>query len=212
MQRCKSIMINIITSKIFKFLVNNSAVNGMDSFEIEWIRYGIEITVSSVLGFLIAIAISVLLNRFVCGLIFLITFVAVRKYIGGFHAKTYLGCNLTFAACCAVLLLSVRITAGAYPYLINTAIFAFDFIVILLIAPIENKNKPIGSKKQYIKLKIIGSLLFAAAGFAGSALLYNNLNEYGTTVLYTLHLITLLAVIGLIIEKKERRQSKNEEQ
>ena len=88
----------------------------------------------------------------------------------------------------------------------------FLFIIIVLISPIENKNKPIGSKKQYIKLKIIGSLLFAAAGFVGTVLLYYNLNEYGTTVLYTLHLITLLAVIGLIIEMKERRKSKNEEQ
>lgn len=204
-------MINIITNKIFKFLINNSAVSGMDSFEIEWIRYGIEITVSSLLGFLIALTISVLLNRFICGLLFLFVFVSVRKYVGGFHANSYLSCNLTFATCCTVLLLSVRFTSGLYPYFINAAITAIDFIIIILISPIENKNKPIGSKRQYLKLKLIGSILFLIAGFLGTLLLYYGLTEYGSTVLYTLHLITLLAVIGLIIEMNEMRKNKHEE-
>lgn len=60
-------------------------------------QYGIEITISSFIGFTITCIIGLLLHAFIQTMIFYITFVLLRSMTGGYHAKTYLKCNFIFS-------------------------------------------------------------------------------------------------------------------
>lgn len=55
--------------------------------------YGVEITISSIIGFLITLAIGLLFDSLINAMIFYVIFISLRSMTGGYHAKTYLKCN-----------------------------------------------------------------------------------------------------------------------
>ena len=61
-------------------------------------QYGFEIIFSTLIGFFITIAIGAVFRMFLVSLVYYFAFVALRQFTGGYHANTYLKCNLIFAA------------------------------------------------------------------------------------------------------------------
>lgn len=59
-------------------------------------KYGIEITISSIIGFLLILVIGVICQNIICSLIYYVIFVCLRMLTGGFHATSYLKCNSLF--------------------------------------------------------------------------------------------------------------------
>lgn len=65
--------------------------------EVEVYQYGFEILISTTLGLLITMAIGIVLNMFFVSILYYVIFVMVRQWTGGYHADSYLKCNITFA-------------------------------------------------------------------------------------------------------------------
>lgn len=57
-------------------------------------QYGFEIIFSTLIGFFITIAIGAVFRMFLVSLVYYFAFVALRQFTGGYHANTYLKCNL----------------------------------------------------------------------------------------------------------------------
>lgn len=71
------------------FFVEKQVVKKEDE---EVYAYGMELLYSSILNIVLAVIIAVATNTVFPTLAFLITFIILRQYIGGYHAKTHLGC------------------------------------------------------------------------------------------------------------------------
>ncbi len=56
-------------------------------------QYGIEITLSSVMNIVLVIGFSLILGDITAGILFLLIFIFVRSFTGGYHAPTYFRCN-----------------------------------------------------------------------------------------------------------------------
>lgn len=88
--------------------------------------------------------ISILLLAFLFGevlpiIIFAISFISLRKYAGGYHAFTVLGCY--FITITATLLAIIYIKYVMLPPSVMLGIGFIANIIIVLFAPIQNRNK-----------------------------------------------------------------------
>lgn len=94
--------------------------------DIEIYRYGIEIIMSDLSNFLIIIIPSLFLHKFLEGCLFLITFVGIRRYSGGFHCSTCFRCNMSFLLLFLMSLFSYKI-----PKIFMIIMFCISFLTLL---------------------------------------------------------------------------------
>lgn len=83
-----------ISQYIVDFICRNMTID--DDEMIEVYKYGIEITLSSVINLLMIITGGLVLRDLPAGLIFMFCFIFLRSYTGGYHAEKYWRCNVAF--------------------------------------------------------------------------------------------------------------------
>ena len=190
-------LIEKISSMLVGRLVKNEVIDQNDEIEINHYKYGVELIISSIITTILLLVTSILFNHIESCLIFLFTFVPIRKLTGGFHADTYLLCNLSAVISFIIILL--------FSYYINiplssrtiSVVLLFQISILLCISPVDNKNKPIDDKDNYFHLKLRGVILYIAYGII--SILFIN-TWVGKNVFYTLEIIFILSMSGFIKE------------
>jgi accessory gene regulator B len=177
---------------IADYLCNNETIK---EDEKDIYIYGYEIMLSNVVNFLIILSLSLFLNQLIDGFLFYITFIITRQYCGGYHANTYLKCNLIFGFLCLLTLFFSNIL---YPYISFISLMILFFIYIGCIfeyAPIDNEYKRLSEKdkKKYRKISIWISVLWLVVDI----LLFFTAKEYAITLTITLVIIAMLMVIEI---------------
>lgn len=198
-------MISHISEQILKYLLRSNVINDSND-EKEYYRYGIEITVSSLLNVILIIFIGILFQSVIESIIFLIFFMLIRQFTGGFHADTYFKCNFSFCISFISVLMMYHFTEENVTVWISVLISVLCIAIILIACPIENINKPIPKHKRKFH-KCLAVILGTGYGITGTILIALS-NKYGVLIVYTLVLVTLLIIAAII---KERRRKYAEE-
>lgn len=152
-------MIKLISDKFACFLCKDEGQkNNFDLYE-----YAVYIILSSAFHVITVIALGLCFNLLVESLVFYFSFIAIRKFAGGYHAKTPVRCYLFSFASNIIILCLVKWLSS-----INT-LFIFIFIIfellcvvlILLISPLDTENNPLTGqeKKMYRMLTSIITIL-----------------------------------------------------
>ncbi len=190
------------TDAILHFIMSkdNSLASNNEN-ETAWLRYGIEITLSSLLNLFWVLSISIAFKCFLEGIVFLTVFITVRQFTGGFHASSYFKCNLTLVICYLLILASYFLIQNRITVIFEACLVALFIIVSIIICPISNPNKPIESEKQRMILKTLSAGFGATCGIIGIILTLNN-NSLGWLIIVTLQLILLLCIISVIYERR----------
>lgn len=126
--------------------------------------YGLELLLSSLFSVSIIFIVGCAINRFFETISFLVVFILLRSFSGGYHANTYAKCSvITFIVYGFVMLFSAFMHVNLFLYVLLLFIGA---IVLYLKAPIENPNKEITEqdKKKYKIISILLFLVFCAIG------------------------------------------------
>lgn len=107
--------------------------------EVEIVEYGLENLGSSLLGMLITLAIGYCFDFLLGSFLLWLLIFPLRKNAGGFHAKTKRRCLLFSSTILLVSIICfVQIGCSRTGYIL---IATFFFLVIFLMAPVENDNK-----------------------------------------------------------------------
>ena len=140
-------MIITLSKIIADFFYKNNIV---DEVKRERIQYGFQTIFSTVISFLIVIVSGIVFNILDISLVFLALFVLIRRFTGGYHADTYLKCNLCFAFVYFLTMAMTIMTKNSYSAFKAEMflVYLFSDIVIISYAPIENKNKPLAKSKR----------------------------------------------------------------
>lgn len=162
--------------------------------------YGLELIISFISTVLLITLIGFIANQIISAIVFIIIYVLLRRFTGGYHANTHLKCKLcTLALYIAVLFLSNLIDTNLVAYLV---LACAGTIIIIVFAPIENPNKAIPTNKRK-RLKILSFIMFALILIGGL------LSIHVTRSLSNYIFYSLLTVIALIIPNyKKGRKSK----
>ena len=176
-----------LVSIILNFMIKNNVIS-KDTEEIEFYRYGIEITLSSLINIALISIIGIVTNYTFESTMFLAVFI-MRSFTGGYHANTYIKCNLVTSISFVILLLIFKIIRHiSLKSVILIAIF--QVVTIVLLAPIENKNKPIENRTVY---KIISTVLSVVLSAISIVLIIKGV-DLGLIILLTLALVSIFII------------------
>ena len=188
-------MINKLSSLISSKFVEHNIISKSVK---DVYRYGIEITISSIIGFVITCLIGLLFRMLMQTMLFYVIFNLLRSMTGGYHAKTYLKCNFIFSI---ITLFIVTFSKAAYEMQISFGILTLLFLpsiaIFIWIAPVENVNKPIKAEKRvyWKSISIVTSVLL----YLLSLLLYKSQHTLEATVIViTIFSVSILCMIPII--------------
>ncbi len=147
-------MLNKIAIKLTKTVLAYKII-AEDMFDIY--VYGFELLLSFLFNTTIILIAGILFGRILQTLLFLLVFVLLRSFTGGYHANAYCVCTfVTFLIYGGVLLLSELFVPSLFFYSILAIV---GLTLMLVFAPIEHPNKKI-TEKQKRKYKHISLILF----------------------------------------------------
>ncbi len=196
-------MISKLSQKLLNYLLKQEVI---DESNAEYYRYGLEITISSLLNILLVLSIGIMFGMLFEAVVFLASFVSVRLFTGGYHADTYFKCNLYFCILFSILLIIYEKTADIISTYYCILIILFNEVILLTESPIESKNKPL-TKSERKKHKIISIVLMTVWSFLG-ILLYLNSYKIGVLILYTTLLVSILIIIAMIFNERGEKNEK----
>lgn len=202
-----NLLIRKISEKILNYLINSKVISDTEDNR-EYYQYGIEITISSLLNIILILCIGIITHSLFESIIFLVCFILLRQFTGGFHADTYFKCNLSFCIVFSIVLVLYYTTAQYLSTYISILITFVCISIILTKCPIEHINKPIPSNRKILH-KILAALLGTVYGAIGTVLTAFA-NRYGALVIYTLSLVTVLVLAAIIKERWDKRESNEE--
>lgn len=139
----------------FSILLTDKLVNKkiIQEEDYEVYRFGIECFIMKACHIISYLVMGLCFRKIWELLIFLITFIPLRVYAGGYHAKTPLRCYIV--SCGAVLSAIVMIQNVPLYVMHNSIIWAVvTSLILFIIIPVESSNKPLDDiEKAHYKKK-----------------------------------------------------------
>lgn len=190
-------MANRFALKIADFLCRSNTIHHEEK---EIYVYGFEILFSNIVNFVLIMVMGLLFKQFYHALLFYTVFVVTRSYCGGYHASTYMKCNITFVGTFIVTVIASNMIYPTISFVYLIVFLAIYIGCILEYAPIDNVHKRLTEedKSRYRNISIIISVFWTVITIA----LYFLAKHYATTLTLTLVMIAMLMLIE-VNKKKE---------
>lgn len=180
-----------IAARITEWLIAKKAVT-VDEKEIY--AYGVFHLMLNIIDTISIMLLALLFHDVISTVIYILCFCTLRRYAGGYHAKTVITCYLlTLTSSFGMLVLLQQFEI---PTAVQMALWIISGIFILLFAPVQNENKILDEteKKVFKKRTIIIWMIQVIA----MALLYRlGFSNYFKAILIAHTYI----VISLLVEK-----------
>lgn len=192
-------MITALSKRISLFLCRKEIIAEED-FEIY--QYGFETICSTILGFLLTILLGLLFRMFLLSIVYYVMFVAIRQFTGGYHANSYVSCNLIFSVITALVFgfTKMAVCTSTYTFLMHLLILMISSLIVWLFAPVENENKPLDAQQKK-RCRIISLILTGTAAVI-SCFIYALSVEASVLMAFTLLFIAVLIAISKKSERK----------
>lgn len=185
---------NYLVSQIVNFITEQDVISDESDVQ-DFYRYGIEISISSLLNIVLVVIAGILIHHIIESIVFLTLFILIRSFTGGYHADTYFRCNLLMCTTFILTALANSIFSNKFSLLIIIVLICVTELIVSILGPIE--NKPIDDSKR-IKLKIIGIVITLIINCTG---LFLSRSYLGTMIILTTFLIALLMIAAKIKER-----------
>lgn len=191
-------MITALANRIVDFIYANTELSEEQR---EIYIYGYEIIISSAVTFILLVMTGLIFGRLPESIIFFLVFYILRQKTGGYHAETYLKCNLIFEInIILVMLLTLIDFSLSVLIAVNIAAYVLCIAAILILAPIENINKPIPADSRQ-KFKIMALVLAFIFEIASICLLKYD----GFSLCISMAMAS--TAFAMIINQKERNKT-----
>lgn len=165
-------------------------------------EYGFELSISSVIGILLVLAIGLVSGRFWESVVFYIVFCFTRLFTGGYHAPNHLLCKVTFVGALLAVLAADWLLRGIKDYY-WFVLHIYSLAIICSSAPIENSNKEL-TERQKVRCKIIAIIEMLI--WLAVMLLFRSLgSKLDHIVALTLFCVSNLMLPGIFGERRKTK-------
>ena len=173
--------------------------------ESAFFTFAFGLMLSQAFGIATCLIIGAIFQCIIESIIYLLFFIPLRTFSGGFHAGSHLNCYIS-----SVLLFGFCVFLGVYistilQLLIITILFTCCTLAVLFIAPVEDKNKPLSEpevKKCKAKVKVILSLysiIFAIL------CCFSQTQRYAVFIMLAVATVSILVGISKIVDLAKKR-------
>nr|WP_312580178.1 accessory gene regulator B family protein [Sedimentibacter sp.] len=185
-------MIKYLSDNITDFFYSNNIIQEEDK---EIYVYGLQLIISTIIGITLILVVGLILNRLFYSIIFLISFIPIRMYSGGYHASSYVKCNLTLISLYLVTMSAVIFIPSVYVMRISAIMAIITIYIILKYAPVDNENKRLTENRKKRNKKITVFILF---GFYLIGVVMYKINiQLFYTIIVTMFLVSILLKIKI---------------
>lgn len=181
-----------LSRRIGDNLVRSNVVKAEDA---EIYIYGINQILVSILNISSALIISLFFGVFLEVAVFMVAYIPLRTFAGGYHAKTPLRCYIF-----SVIMLIIVSLGLKYLSLIEWVyyvVFVLTIIIICVLSPVEDKNKPLDEieYKVYKKRTIVITI---TETFIGFMLVIIGINNLFVAVVYSFVALSAMLIVGKV--------------
>lgn len=135
-------MIQKLSSVCAKNIISLGKVHNINEAVL---RYGCELILTSIIGLLIMVGLSVLIGHPLAWVFFVMGFAPLRTSAGGYHADSHIRCyTVTSVMFLMGVLTAYEICWSHFTYL---SVSLFAAIMVGFLAPVEAMNKPLSAKR-----------------------------------------------------------------
>lgn len=170
-----------------------------DKEKIELYGFAIYILFSSILHIVSMLVVGWLFDMMVESILFYASFIVIRKFAGGYHAKTPMRCywfSIITIMVSLLLLKCLTMLNIIYLYYLFISVALIALITIAIISPLDNENKTISYKEKKV-YKVISITISTILFFISLSIF--NLNEtYSIAILFGIFLDAITLLIGKI--------------
>ncbi|MBU5314543.1 accessory gene regulator B family protein [Tissierella carlieri] len=162
--------------------------------------YGFKQGLLLLLNMITIIIIGFFFNMIWQSVIFMVAYSILRVYAGGYHASTPFSCYLFSVVMITAVLWLIKLIPwnGFICFIITTV----SCIIILLIAPVEDANKPLDQEEKRIFKKRTNIILGVLIGFA-LLFWFTGEKQISICIIMGICLISVMLVLGKIKDIKE---------
>lgn len=192
-------MFSSIAEKITIHLESNNAFKSEDR---AIYQYGVQQGLSIMLNLSTTLLLGIVTGMIWESIIFLAAYMLLRRYAGGFHAKTPARCYIYSSVMVLLALLGIKYMYNSI--LISICMFIVGSLIIFLFSPIEDKNKPLDAAEQLVYQKrtrfylIVEAVLDMAMMCLGFKVLYEPIS----ISLFCLGILVALGKVKNVIRNK----------
>lgn len=135
-------------------------------------EYGLFILLSNLIFFGVTCLTGALSGAFLQSVLFFIAFQFVRRYAGGYHARTELRCQIFSTASIVISILFLKLFQQYEMIFLWAALMILGTALIALFSPLDTPAKPLcDNERKYYKKKTVLILLASDIAFTISAVL-----------------------------------------
>ena len=116
--------------------------------DVELYAYGFYILISKLLFLIIALILGVILNIVFESIVFYVSFSIIRAYAGGVHANKEWKCFLYTSISIVMCALGIKVLINQKPTVFFAVILMISSLIIIIISPLDTKEKPLSAKEK----------------------------------------------------------------
>ncbi len=180
---------------------------GLDDSDKDIYIFGIYQGAILLLNICTALLIGIILNMFLEITLYLIFFLPLRIFAGGYHAKTQLRCYIMSTVTNVFILFGIRYL-NQNQSIWELLLFIVAFCVIWKLVPVADANKPLLPLEQSKYQKKVRGTLVLIAAIAALAYI-TNIHMVTAVVEMSVCFLSVILVMGVI---KNKKILKNQEQ
>lgn len=188
-----------VPERITRIFVSNEIIASEDS---DLYVFGLQQGMAMILNIMTSIGIGLFLGMLWQTIIFMLSYIPLRIYAGGYHSKTQFKCYLFSIGLILIGLLTIKFmpwTSAIYIF-----IWLFSGVIIFYLSPIENSNKPLGQIETSVyrrrALIALGINLLVAIG-----LYLLNQIHISSCITVALLVLSFMQVLGKLMQKNSQR-------
>lgn len=158
-------MITHFAKKISHFFIKKNVISQKD-FDIY--VYSFELLISTLINFVMIISIAIFSRKVTETIFYIVAFIPLRIFAGGYHADTHERCLLILLISYLVFLILISCVSIYLSIIISLVSLGLANIIIYIYAPVEDPNNPMNEKqkrKSKIKSRVVISLISLTALF-----------------------------------------------
>lgn len=190
-----------ISAKITAFFISRSII---PSYDREIYEYGFELLIADLINFSAILLIGAFAGQLWYSILYLLIFVGLRCFCGGYHAKTHLRCHICTIGAYLVFLVCNMILSPAHALLLLGENLLAS-VPVVLFAPIPHANKPLTEAVRK-KNRLRSIVLYYTLTLLAFVLCLNHRQE-GAAISMTLWIVSLCMIPAIYNHLTEGRRT-----
>ncbi len=196
-------MIQRFSVKIVEWQIRKGILSNEDKATYE---YAYEVLIAKTVNIVIAIIIALIFRSLLIVLILLASYVPMRTYAGGYHAKTNESCTMVSAGIICTVCVIVKQYPSAYILPFHIICGIISSIIYWRVAPVGNINKPL-DEVETKRYRTIARIIWAIEILIVCVMYCMGFEIISFTVILSLTIVSLMLVLGKFTEGDTKNET-----